>query len=268
MNDEQLLRYSRHIMLPEIDYEGQERLRSAKVLIAGLGGLGSPVALYLAAAGVGELVLADFDTVDLSNLQRQIIHDTASVGDLKIVSAARRISAVNPDVHLRLVPEKLTAERLPDLLAEVDLVCDCSDNFPLRFALNAVCVAAQKPLVSGAAIRMEGQVTVFDTRQPDSPCYRCLYQEEGEEALRCSETGVLSPLVGMIGTAQASEAIKVLVGFGEPLIGRLALFDLKRAEFRTIRYRRSPDCPVCKNRPHGFSGGFSGSPSDGLPGDA
>lgn len=249
MNDEQLLRYSRHIMLPEIDYEGQERLRGARVLIAGLGGLGSPVALYLAAAGVGELVLADFDTVDLSNLQRQVIHDTASVGDLKIDSAARRIAAINPDVKLRLVSDKLTAESLPALLADVDLVCDCSDNFALRFALNAACVEAQKPLVSGAAIRMDGQVTVFDTRQPDSPCYRCLYQEEGEDALRCSETGVLSPLVGMIGSVQASEAIKMLVGFGDPLVGRLALFDLKRAEFRTIRYHRAPDCPVCKNRP-------------------
>lgn len=249
MNDEQLLRYSRHIMLPEIDYEGQERLRGARVLIAGLGGLGSPVALYLAAAGVGELVLADFDTVDLSNLQRQIIHDTASVGDLKIDSAARRIAAINPDVKLRLVSDKLTVESLPGLLADVDLVCDCSDNFALRFALNAACVDAQKPLVSGAAIRMDGQVTVFDTRQPDSPCYRCLYQEEGEDALRCSETGVLSPLVGMIGSVQASEAIKLLAGFGAPLVGRLAIFDLKRAEFRTIRYRRAPDCPVCKDRP-------------------
>lgn len=249
MNDEQLLRYSRHIMLTEIDYEGQERLRDARVLIAGLGGLGSPVALYLAAAGVGELVLADFDSVDLSNLQRQVIHDTASVGDLKIDSAARRIASINPDVKLRLVPDKLTAESLPGLLADVDLVCDCSDNFALRFALNAACVVAQKPLVSGAAIRMDGQVTVFDTRQPDSPCYRCLYQEEGEDALRCSETGVLSPLVGMIGSAQASEAIKMLAGFGDPLVGRLAIFDLKRSEFRTIRYRRVPDCPVCKDRP-------------------
>ncbi len=248
MNDEQLLRYSRHIMLPEIDYAGQERLRGSRVLIAGLGGLGSPVALYLAAAGVGELVLADFDTVDLSNLQRQVIHDTASVGLLKIDSAARRIAAINPDVKLRLVHDKLTNENLPELLTDVDLVCDCSDNFALRFALNAACVDAQKPLVSGAAIRMEGQVTVFDTRLPESPCYRCLYQEEGEDALRCSETGVLSPLVGMIGSLQASETIKTLVGFGDTLVGRLALFDLKRAEFRTIRYRRDPDCPVCKNR--------------------
>lgn len=249
MNDEQLLRYSRHIMLPEIDYEGQERLRQARVLIAGLGGLGSPVALYVAAAGVGTLVLADFDTVDLSNLQRQIIHDTASVGEPKIDSATRRIAAINPDVQLKRVPDPLTAETLPGLLADVDLVCDCSDNFALRFALNAACLEAGKPLVSGAAIRMEGQVTVFDTQKPESPCYRCLYQEEGEDALRCSDTGVLSPLVGMVGSMQASEAIKILAGFGEPLIGRLALFDLKRAEFRTIRYRRDSDCPVCKNRP-------------------
>ncbi|HQT43449.1 MAG TPA: molybdopterin-synthase adenylyltransferase MoeB [Halothiobacillus sp.] len=249
MNDDQLLRYSRHMMLPEIDYAGQERLRAARVLIVGLGGLGSPVALYLAAAGVGELVLVDFDEVDLSNLQRQIAHDTASIGTLKVVSAAARIAAINPDVSLRLVPEKLQPEQMADLLATVDCVCDCSDNFPLRFALNAACARAQKPLVSGAAIRMEGQVTVFDTRRAESPCYRCLYHEAGEDALRCSETGVLSPLVGMIGSLQAAEVIKVLVGFGVPLIGRLALFDLKRAEFRTIRFSRDPDCPVCQTRP-------------------
>lgn len=248
MNDEQLLRYSRHIMLPEIDYEGQERLNQSRVLIVGLGGLGSPVALYLAAAGVGELVLADFDEVDLSNLQRQIAHNTESIGQLKVESAARRIHAINPDVSVRLLTDKLTGENLDAELARVDLICDCSDNFDLRFALNAACVRARKPLVSGAAIRMEGQVTVFDTRQPDAPCYRCLYREEGQDALSCSDTGVLSPLVGMIGSLQAAEAIKVLVGFGEPLIGRLALFDLKRTEFRTIRFRRDVDCPVCQTR--------------------
>ena len=249
MNDNQLLRYSRHMMLPEIDYAGQERLRAARVLIVGLGGLGSPVALYLAAAGVGTLVLADFDTVDLSNLQRQIAHDTASVGQLKVASAAARINAMNPDVHVRQVAQRLDPNNLAELLASVDCVCDCSDNFALRFALNAACVQAKKPLVSGAAIRMEGQVTVFDTARADSPCYHCLYQEEGEEALRCSENGVLAPLVGVIGSLQAAETIKLLVGFGAPLIGRLALFDLKRADFRTLRFKRDPDCAVCQSRP-------------------
>ncbi len=249
MNDNQLLRYSRHMMLPEIDYAGQERLRAARVLIVGLGGLGSPVALYLAAAGVGALVLADFDTVDLSNLQRQIAHDTASVGQLKVASAAARINAMNPDVHVRQVAQRLDPNNLAELLASVDCVCDCSDNFALRFALNAACVQAKKPLVSGAAIRMEGQVTVFDTARAESPCYHCLYQEEGEEALRCSENGVLAPLVGVIGSLQAAETIKLLVGFGAPLIGRLALFDLKRADFRTLRFKRDPDCAVCQSRP-------------------
>jgi adenylyltransferase/sulfurtransferase len=249
MNDDQLLRYSRHMMLPEIDYAGQECLRAARVLIVGLGGLGSPVALYLAAAGVGELVLADFDTVDLSNLQRQIAHDTPSIGALKVTSAAARINAINPEVCVHQVPEQLQENNLAQLVSGVDCVCDCSDNFALRFALNAACVQAQKPLVSGAAIRMEGQVTVFDTRRIESPCYRCLYQEEGEDALRCSDTGVLAPLVGVIGSLQAAEVIKVLVGFGAPLIGRLALFDLKRAEFRSIRFKRDPACPVCQTRP-------------------
>lgn len=249
MNDEQLLRYSRHIMLPEIDYEGQQQLTESRILIVGLGGLGSPVALYLAAAGVGELVLADFDQVDLSNLQRQISHDTDSLGMDKVVSAAKRIQAINPDVRTRLITERLSSTNLDAILDDVDLVCDCSDNFELRFALNAACMRSGKPLVSGAAIRMEGQVTVFDPRRADSPCYRCLYREEGHEALRCSDTGVLSPLVGMIGSLQAAEAIKVLVGFGEPLVGRLALFDLKRTEFRTIRFRRDSACPICQMRP-------------------
>ena len=248
MNDEELLRYGRHIMLAEVDYAGQERLRAARVLIVGLGGLGSPVALYLASAGVGELVLADFDRVDLSNLQRQIAHDTASIGELKTESAAHRLRAINPAVSIRQIAERLTEENLATAVRSVDLVCDCSDNFALRFALNAACMAAGKPLVSGAAIRLEGQVTVFDPRDPDCPCYRCLYQEEGEDSLRCSETGVLSPLVGMIGSLQAAEAIKLLVGFGRPLTGRLALFDVKNAEWRTMRFRRDPTCPVCQTR--------------------
>lgn len=245
MNDDELLRYSRHIMLPEIDYTGQEKLRAAKVLIVGIGGLGSPVALYLASAGVGRLILADFDQVDASNLQRQIAHDTKAIGRDKVASAADRIAAINPGIEVVPVVERLEGQRLAYWVEQADLVCDCSDNFALRFALNQACVAARKPLVSGAAIRMEGQVTVFDSRTDDAPCYRCLYREEGEDALRCSETGVLAPLVGVIGSVQAVEAIKVLVGFGRPLVGRLMIYDAKDAEFRTIRFRRDPACPVC-----------------------
>lgn len=248
MNDDDLLRYGRHIMLPEIDYAGQERLRAARVLIVGLGGLGSPVALYLASAGVGELILADFDRVELSNLQRQIAHETAAIGQLKTASAAQRLKAINPAVAIQHINQRLTEENLAAAVQSADLVCDCSDNFALRFALNAACMVAGKPLVSGAAIRLEGQVTVFDPRLAESPCYRCLYHEDGEDALRCSETGVLAPLVGMIGSLQAVEAIKVLVGFGRPLIGRLALFDVKNAEWRTMKFRRDPDCPVCQVR--------------------
>lgn len=249
MNDDELLRYSRHIMLSEIDYVGQERLTRSRVLIVGLGGLGSPVAMYLASAGVGALYLADFDTVDPTNLQRQIVHDSGAIGQPKVESAARRIASINPNVDVHPINERLEGERLAHWVSQVDLVCDCSDNFALRFALNAACVGAGKPLVSGAAIRMEGQVTVFDTRDNAAPCYRCLYREEGEDTLRCSETGVLAPLVGVIGSLQAVEALKMLVGFGRPLVGRLALYDAMDASFRTIRYRRDADCPVCGHRP-------------------
>jgi adenylyltransferase/sulfurtransferase len=248
MNDEQLLRYGRHIMLDGLDYAGQQRLVDARVLIVGLGGLGSPVALYLAASGVGELHLADFDTVDVSNLQRQVIHDQGQVGQSKVSSATARIAAINPEVRLRPIERRMQHADLEQAVSEVDLAIDCSDNFELRFALNAACAARHVPLVSGAAIQWSGQVTVFDLREPDTPCYRCLYREEGGEALRCAETGVLSPLVGMIGSLQAAEAIKVLAGAGRPLVGRLALFDLRDAEWRQVRYRQDPDCPVCRAR--------------------
>jgi adenylyltransferase/sulfurtransferase len=248
MKDEQLLRYGRHIMLDGLDYDGQQRLLDARVLIVGLGGLGSPVALYLAAAGVGELHLADFDQVDLSNLQRQIIHDQARVGQSKVVSASARLGEINPEVRLVPIEARLEGDRLQEAVAGVDLVVDCSDNFELRFALNAACAERRVPLVSGAAIQWAGQVTVFDHRDPETPCYRCLYREEGEDELRCAETGVLSPLVGMIGSLQAAEAIKVLAGAGRPLVGRLALFDLKDAEWRTVKYRQDPACPVCEAR--------------------
>ncbi len=248
MQDEQLLRYGRHIMLDGLDYEGQERIMQSRVLVVGLGGLGSPVALYLAASGVGELHLADFDHVDISNLQRQIVHDSDSVGRPKTESAAERLGRINPHVDIHRIDRRLEGEPLDAAVAGVDLVLDCSDNFELRFALNAACARHGTPLVSGAAIQWAGQVTVFDHRDPDAPCYRCLYREEGEDAMRCSETGVLAPLVGMIGSLQAAEAIKVITDSGRPLVGRLALFDLRDAEWRTVRFRQDPDCPVCASR--------------------
>lgn len=245
MNDEQLLRYSRQIMLPEIDVAGQERLLAATALIVGLGGLGSPVALYLAAAGVGRLLLTDYDDVDLSNLQRQIIHTQASIGQTKVESAAITLGAINPDVALELIPERLEGADLAAAVARSTIVVDATDNFSARYALNQTCVTAGVPLVSGAAIRWEGQVAVFDPRQPNSPCYRCLYAEGNDQALSCSENGVVAPLVGIIGTCQAMEAIKLLTDVGETLTGYVLYFDAKRMEWRKLRLPKNPDCPVC-----------------------
>lgn len=245
MDDQQLLRYSRHILLPEIDVQGQERLLASKVLIVGLGGLGSPVALYLAASGVGELHLADHDEVDLSNLQRQIIHDTAGIGRGKAQSAAQRVEALNPALRLHVLSDRLEAERLEQAVAAVDLVVDASDNMTTRFALNSACFALGKPLVSGAAIRCEGQLTVFDFRRPDSPCYRCLYGEVDDTALNCSESGVLAPIVGVVGSLQAMEAIKCLTGMGQTLCGRLLLIDGATMALRELGLGRDPDCPTC-----------------------
>lgn len=244
MNDDQLLRYSRQIMLPDVDIEGQERLLASHALIIGLGGLGSPVAMYLAAAGVGELTLVDFDAVDLSNLQRQIVHTSACIGVNKAQSAAQTLSALNPDITIHVVDQLVDSERLQQLVAEVNLVLDCTDNFATRFAINAACVAARVPLVSGAAIRLEGQVTVFDARQPNSPCYRCLYEESADD-LTCAANGVIAPLVGVIGSLQALEALKLLGGFGESLVGRLQLFDARTGQWREMKLRRDPSCPVC-----------------------
>ncbi|QKT02862.1 molybdopterin-synthase adenylyltransferase MoeB [Ectothiorhodospiraceae bacterium 2226] len=244
MNDEQLLRYSRQILLPEVGVEGQQRLLEARVLVVGLGGLGSPVAMYLAAAGVGHLVLADFDHVDLSNLQRQIIHTTAEVGRAKVDSARARLAALNPDVRIDTLPVVLEGEQLAREVAAADAVVDATDNFAIRFALNAACVAHGTPLISGAAIRMEGQVAVFDPRH-DGPCYRCLYKEGEELGETCSQTGVLAPVVGMIGSVQATETLKVLMGVGEPLRGRLLMLDAYRMEWRSLRLPRDPHCPVC-----------------------
>ena len=246
MNDEQLLRYSRQIMLDDFDIEGQQRLLDSKVLVLGLGGLGSPVAMYLAAAGVGELWLADFDQVELSNLQRQIAHGMADIGQLKVASASQTIAALNPDVRVNTITEKLAGQGLLDAVEAVDLVVDASDNFSTRFEINSACVALNKPLVSGAAIRSEGQVIVFDSRDDSSPCYRCLYDDNtADSQLSCSESGVLSPLVGVIGSVQALEAIKLLSGFGEALVGQLLVFDGKTMEWRKLKVPRDASCPVC-----------------------
>jgi len=238
LNDEELLRYSRQILLAQVDIDGQLRLKGSRVLIVGLGGLGSPVALYLAAAGVGELHLADFDTVDLTNLQRQVMHDTAAVGLSKVDSAMARLQAINPQVALVAHRQALDEDSLAQAVGAVDLVLDCCDNFATREAVNAACVAAGKPLVSGAAIRLEGQLSVFDPRNPLSPCYHCLYGHG-------SEAGVLGPLVGLVGSLQALEALKLLAGFGEPLVGRLLLVDALGTRFRELRVKRDPACSVC-----------------------
>jgi molybdopterin/thiamine biosynthesis adenylyltransferase len=246
MNDNQLLRYSRHILLPQIAYEGQERLTESHALIVGAGGLGSPAALYMAAGGVGTLTICDFDAVDLTNLQRQIIHTTESVGVNKAVSAKRTLNDINPDTVVNTVQDKSTEDAFEKLITAADVVLDCSDNFATRYALNRLCFKLKKPLVSGAAIGFEGQVTVFDFRHQESPCYHCLFPDDGSETeMRCSENGVFSPLVGMIGTTQAAEAMKLLIEIGQSLEGRLLLLDALNMEWRTIKLGRDHQCAVC-----------------------
>jgi adenylyltransferase/sulfurtransferase len=245
MEDEQLLRYSRQIMLPQVDAAGQMRLLEATVLIVGLGGLGAPVAMYLAAAGVGHLVLVDDDTVDLSNLQRQIIHTTADVGRPKVDSARDALLALNPDLTITTVAARLEGALLREWVDQADVVVDACDNFATRFAVNEACFASATPLVSGAAIRFEGQVAVFDPRDDASPCYRCLYRDQGELAETCTQSGVFTPVVGIIGSLQATEALKLLLGVGETLTGRLLLLDAETMQTRTIRLPRDPKCPVC-----------------------
>jgi molybdopterin/thiamine biosynthesis adenylyltransferase len=247
MNDQQLLRYSRHILLPEIGIEGQEKIISSHALIIGAGGLGSPASLYLAASGVGTLTLCDNDTVDLTNLQRQILHRTASVGQYKVDSAHTTLADINPEIHVVSLKEKVESERLFELVAHADVVLDCSDNFATRYALNRVCIKLKKPLVSGAAIRFAGQVTVFDFRLKGSPCYHCLYPENSEnEDARCAEMGVFAPLVGIIGSLQATEALKLLLEVGTTLNGKLLLIDALHSGLRTIKLSRDAKCPVCK----------------------
>ena len=250
MNDNQLLRYSRHILLPKIGYEGQEKLTQSHALIVGAGGLGSPAALYCAASGVGKLTICDFDMVDLTNLQRQIIHTTQSVGINKAVSAQQTIYEINPEVTVQTIQQKSSEAEFKVLAETADVVIDCSDNFATRYALNRVCLQLKKPLVSGAAIGFEGQITVFDFRHENSPCYHCLFPDlnnsGGEDTdLRCATNGVFAPLVGMIGTTQAAEALKLLMGIGESLQGRLLLLDALSMEWRAIRLSKDPACVVC-----------------------
>lgn len=246
MDDQQLLHYSRHILLEPIGIEGQERLLQSRVLIVGAGGLGSPAALYLAAAGVGHLVLADGDTVDYTNLQRQILHSPDTVGMAKALSGERRLHQLNPECRVEALTRRLEGADLEAQVALADVVLDCCDNFPTRHAVNRACVAQKKPLVSGAAVRFDGQISVFDQRQDDAPCYHCLFPEgEDVEELRCAVTGVFAPLTGIIGAMQAAEALKLLVPCGTPLSGRLLLLDALTMEWRSIRLAKDPDCPVC-----------------------
>ena len=246
MNDDQLLRYSRHILLPQLGIEGQERFRRAHALIVGLGGLGSPVALYLASAGVGRLTICDGEAVDLTNLQRQIVHRQDAIGILKAESARRTLAGINPDVQVSALAERISGARLERLVVESDIVLDCSDNFATRHAINRACVAHRKPLVSGAAIRFDGQIAVFDPRAAGSPCYGCLFPEDGDnEDMRCAVMGVFAPLTGVIGAMQAAEALKLMAGVGDSLNGRLLLFDALTMEWRAVRLRRDPACAVC-----------------------
>jgi adenylyltransferase/sulfurtransferase len=245
MNDDQLLRYSRQIMLSQVDIAGQEQLLASRALIIGAGGLGSPAAMYLAAAGLGQLAIADHDTVDLSNLQRQLLHRNADLGREKVASARDTLVSINPDVQVTTLPQSLQDEALDEQVQLADVVLDCSDNFATRFNINAACVSQHTPLVSGAAIRLQGQLAVFDSRQANSPCYSCLYKDDEDEEQTCSETGVLSPLVGIIGSMQALEAIKVILSLGDSLTGRLVVFDGLRHEWRTLTLPRDPVCPVC-----------------------
>jgi len=249
MNDDQLLRYSRHILLPELGIEGQQRLLDAHALLIGAGGLGSPAALYLASAGVGTLTLCDDDVVDQTNLQRQIVHREAAVGTLKVDSARDTLLAINPRIQVHPVAERVEGARLEALVAAADVVLDGSDNFATRHAINRACVKSRKPLVSGAGIRFDGQIAVFDLRDAESPCYACLFPEDGEnEDVRCAVMGVFAPLVGIIGSMQAAEALKILAGVGQSLAGRLLLLDALRMDVRTVRLKRDAVCLVCAGR--------------------
>lgn len=247
MDDELLLRYSRQILLPQIDIWGQEKINQARILIVGAGGLGCPAAIYLAAAGVGHLILADHDRVELSNLQRQIAHHTSDIGKAKAESAKQTLLSLNPNIQVDALCQRLLGQALREQVKNVDLVLDCSDNFATRFEINQACVATGTPLVSGAAIRFEGQVAVFTPGRDDSPCYNCLYPNLETLAESCSETGVIAPITGIVGSIQALEAIKVLLGIGQPLTGRLLLLDGLRMEWNCVILPKNPTCPTCGN---------------------
>ena len=249
MNDDQLLRYSRHILLDDVGVEGQQRLVDSHVLVVGAGGLGSPVAMYLAASGVGHITLADHDVVDLTNLQRQIAHTTARVGHAKVESASQAMLALNPEVRVTALAHKLDAAQLNALVPTVQVVVDCCDNFETRQAVNAACVKHKVPLVSGAAIRMDGQLAVYDTRDAQSPCYACIFPpSEAPEEVLCATMGVLAPLVGVIGTMQAMETVKLIAGIGSRLVGKLQMLDGRDMAWHAMRLQRNAHCPVCGNQ--------------------
>ena len=249
MNDEQLLRYSRHILLPEIGVEGQERLRRARALVIGAGGLGSPIALYLASAGVGTITLCDDDVVDLTNLQRQIVHRTQAIGRAKVESARDTLAAINPETKVELVKARVSGAALDALVAAADVVLDGCDNFATRHAVNRACVVHRKPLVSGAGVRFDGQISVFDMRDGAAPCYACLFPEDAQgEEVRCAVMGVFAPLTGIVGCIQAAEALKILTGAGKTLAGRLILMDALTMDIRTIALKKDPACVVCAHR--------------------
>jgi molybdopterin/thiamine biosynthesis adenylyltransferase len=245
MNDQQLLRYSRQIMLPQVDIEGQQKLLDSKALIIGAGGLGSPASIYLAAAGVGQITIYDDDEVDLSNLQRQIAHHTDDIGTDKVISTQQTLKNINPDTKVVAVKQRLEADQLKKEVINADVVLDCCDNFTTRFAVNAACVEHETPLVSGAAIRFEGQVAVFTPGRADSPCYNCLYADNGEEMQNCATNGVIAPVTGIIGSIQAMEAMKLIMGIGETLTGRLLLLDGLSMQWNEMKLRRNSLCPTC-----------------------
>ena len=249
MDDSALLRYSRHLLLEELGVEGQARLRAAHALVVGAGGLGCPAALYLASSGLGRITLVDADRVDATNLQRQILYRDADVGAPKVTAARAALGAVNPEVALVALDERLDAEGAARLVATADVVLDCTDNFATRHALNRACVRHRRPLVSGAAIRFDGQVSVFDLRDASAPCYACLFPEDGgAEEVRCAVMGVLAPLTGLVGALQAAEAIKLVSGAGRALSGRLLMIDMLESDFRTVRLARDPACAACRER--------------------
>lgn len=248
MNDHQLLRYSRHILLDEIDIQGQEKILAAHVLIIGAGGLGSPAAFYLASSGIGTITLVDDDTVDLTNLQRQILHTTERVGQAKVASGKKALEDINPGVNIIAVQERVSDERLNELVSKATVVLDCTDNFATRHAINRACVANRVPLVSGAAIRFDGQISVFDSRSGTAPCYACLFPEDQQfEEANCATMGVFSPLVGIVGSVQAAEALKLIASIGTSLAGRLLLLDARTMEWSSIKIARNTSCSICGN---------------------